>query len=354
MKALHCAHNKYSAGRTFALATKALMFTAILAVVALSTAEAQHRAGYNGGAFLKIGVGAREVGLGSAVTSMANDANQVFWNPAGAALRGDQQVSVALSHNSWIAGLDYNSMALGYRIGNAGTITAGVQVFGISDIPANRQTGYADPILQDLVTDQMTTASYSYQDLALSLSYANYVIDRLSLGATAKFIRQGIDDQAASAVAFDFGSVYHVGYAGLQIAARLNNLGSSLQFFNQQNALPLTFSIGASVYPINTEQMRLMVAVDATKPQDADQLIFGGAEVSFYDLLFLRGGRKFNYGQIGTGVPENGRVAETVEGFSLGGGLQYPVANIALAVDYAFTQMNLFSNTHQITLRIGM
>jgi hypothetical protein len=268
-------------GRTSALATKALLFAAILASFALSTAEAQHRAGYNGGAFLKIGVGAREVGLGSAVTSMANDANQIFWNPAGAALRGDQQVSVALSHNSWIAGLEYNSMALGYRIGNTGTITAGVQVFGISDIPANRQNNFTDPILQDLVTDDMMTATYGYQDLALSLSYANYVIDRLTLGATAKFIRQGIDDQAASAVAFDFGSVYHVGYAGLQIAARLNNLGTSMQFYNQQNALPLTFSIGASVYPINTEQMRLMVAVDATKPQDADQLIFGGAELSF-------------------------------------------------------------------------
>lgn len=354
MKALNCAHTKYGVGRTFALARKAILFTAILASFTLSTAEAQHRAGYNGGAFLKIGVGAREVGLGSAVTSMANDANQIFWNPAGAALRGDQQLSVALSHNSWIAGLEYNSMALGYRIGNTGTITAGVQVFGISDIPANRQNQYADPILQDLVTDQMTTASYGYQDLALSVSYANYVIDRLTLGATAKFIRQGIDDQSASAVAFDFGSVYHVGHSGLQIAARLNNLGTSLQFYNQQNALPLTFSIGASVYPVNTEQMRLMLAVDATKPQDADQLIFGGAEVSFFDLLFLRGGHKFNYGQVGTGVAANGVVAETVEGFSLGGGLQYPVANVALAVDYAFTQMNLFSNTHQITLRIGM
>ena len=38
-----------------------------------------------------------------------------------------------------------------------------------------------------------------------------------------------------------------------------------------------------------------MLALDAIKPQDSQQLLFGGAEASFYDLLFLRGGYKFNY-----------------------------------------------------------
>jgi hypothetical protein len=342
-------------GRLHEQVSRMLVLALLFAGVAFSTAEAQHRAGYNGAAFLKIGVGARETGLGSAVTSLANDANQVFWNPAGTALRFDQQASVALSHNQWIADLAYNSVAVGYRVGNSGTLTAGLQMFGISNIPANREVGYTDPILQDLVIDQMTSATYNYMDMAFSVNYSRYVIDRLSLGATAKFINQSIDDQNASAVAFDFGSVYHVGFAGLQIAARLNNLGTSMQFYNQQNALPLTFSIGTSIYPVNNDQFRLMLAVDATKPQDADQLLFSGAEASFFDLLFVRGGYKFNYGQISeNGVADGGTIGATVEGFSLGGGLQYPVGNIALGVDYAFTQMNLFSNTHQFTLRIGL
>lgn len=336
-------------------ARRALTLSLLICGFVATTAEAQQRAGYNGAAFLKIGVGAREVGLGSAVTSMAYDANQIFWNPAGTALRTDQQLGVAISHNNWIGDLSYNGAAIGYNLGTAGTITAGVQVFGISDIPANRQTGYEDPILQDLVTDQETSATYNYQDMALSLAYARYITERLALGATAKFVRQGIDDQSATAVAFDFGSVYHIGVYGWQLAARLNNLGSSMRFYNQENPLPLTFSIGTSVYPINSEQMRLMIAVDATKPQDAAQLLFGGAEVSFFDLLFLRGGYKFNYsGVTDGGTADREPISATVEGVSLGGGLQYPVSNVVLAIDYAFTQMDLLNNTHRFTLKIGM
>lgn len=34
------------------------------------------------------------------------------------------------------------------------------------------------------------------------------------------------------------------------------------------------------------------------KPLDTQQLIYGGAEWSFYDLLFLRAGYKFNFSGI--------------------------------------------------------
>ncbi len=326
----------------------------LLASLTALPAEAQRKAGRNGAAFLEIGVGAREVGLGSAVSSLANDANQVFWNPAGTALAGDQQFSVALSYNKWIADLDYSAAAFGYNLGNAGTVTLGVQVFGISDIPANRQNGYTDPILQGLVTDNETSETFNYTDLALSLSYARYFFDRLTLGATFKIVSETIDGEGASALAFDFGSVYRVGTAGWQIAARLNNLGTAMTFFNQDNPLPLTFSIGTSFYPVNTEQIRVMLAVDTIKPQDSQQQIFGGAEVSFFDLLFLRGGYKFNYsGAEDDGTSERDAIKTSIEGISLGGGIQYEVSGYAIAIDYAFTEMDLLDSVHRVTLRIG-
>jgi hypothetical protein len=36
--------------------------------------------------FMRIGVGARPVGMGGAYTAVADDANALFWNPAGLAL----------------------------------------------------------------------------------------------------------------------------------------------------------------------------------------------------------------------------------------------------------------------------
>lgn len=321
----------------------------------VETAQAQRKAGRNGAVFLEIGVGAREASLGSAVTATSGDANQIFWNPAGTALAEDQTASVSLSYNDWIAGLQYTSAALGYNLGSAGTVTIGVQAFGISDIEANRENGYEDPILQDLVTDTNTSPTFDYLDLALSGSYARS-FGPISLGGTFKYIRETIDGVGASAVAFDFGSTYRVGVYGWQIAARVNNLGTDIQFYNQENPLPLNFSIGTSIYPVNTERTRLMLAVDAVKPQDAQQLVYGGAELSFYDLLFLRGGYKFNYsgGAEDSGTVSREPIETSIERFSLGAGVQYVLSGTAVSVDYAFTSMDLLDGAHRFTLGIDL
>src|SRR5690606_32295061 len=131
--------------------------------------------------------------------------------------------------------------------------------------------------------------------IAVSLSLGRYVVDRLALGATVRVVNETIDGHGATAVGFDFGSIYKLGIAGWQLSSRISNLGSSLTYFNQDNPMPLVFSIGTSFYPINREEARLMIAVDATKPQESQQLIYTGAELSLYDLLFLRGGYKWNY-----------------------------------------------------------
>lgn len=332
---------------------KNMVFLLLCGAMAIPSA-AQRKAGRTGAAFLEIGVGAREVAMGSAVTTLSGDANSIFWNPAGTALSGSQQFSASFGYTSWIAELDYSAVAFGYSLQNAGTITVGVQFGGITDITANRQNGYTDPILQGLVTDTETSETYDFQDLAISLSYARYVFDRLSLGTTFKVINETIDGVNANAIGFDFGSVYTIGPAGWQLAARLSNLGTDMKFFNQESPLPLTFSIGTSFYPVNTETTRLMLAVDTIKPLDSQQLLYGGAELSFYDLLFLRGGYKFNYSGVNDGgTSQRDAINATIEGASIGAGIQYEIAGYAVAFDYAFTQMDLLDNVNRLSLRIG-
>lgn len=334
--------------------TRGFNFSLLLAGLLALPVQAQQNAGRSGAAFLEVGVGAREIAMGSAVSSIRNDANQIFWNPAGTALASDQKMSASVNYGSWIAGINYNAAAVGYNLGNAGTVTVGIQAFGLSDIPANRENGYTDPVLQALVTDNNTSATYDYMDLAASVSYSKYVIDRLSLGATAKFVNQSIDDESASAFGFDFGSNYDIGLNGWRLSARLNNLGTGMTYYNQTNPLPLTFSIGTSIFPVNTEQARLMLAVDAVKPSDSNQLVYGGAEVSFYDLLFLRGGYKFNYsGSNDGGNDAREPINTTIEKFSVGGGLQYMMQNRPIGIDYSFTKMDLLDDVHRISLRVG-
>ena len=273
---------------------------------------------------------------------------------AGAALKADQTFSVALGYNDWLTELAYSSAAVGYNLGNAGTITVGIQRMGLNDIPADRENGYSDPTLQQLVTDPNTTASYDYQDLAVSVGLSRYFFDRLALGANIKLVSQNIDDVSASAIGFDFGSVYSVGVGGWTIGARLNNLGQPLTFYNQDNPLPLNFSIGTSFYPVMSETAKLLLAIDATKPQDSSQLFFGGAEVSIYDMLFLRTGYKLGYsGTQDDGTSFRDPIDTTIEGLSLGAGLLVDVGGNAFAVDYAFTQMELLDAVHRFSVRVG-
>ncbi len=332
---------------------KKLLFLLFILALAATTSEAQRKAGRNGGVFLEIGVGAREVALGSATTALSNDANQFFWNPAGTALASDQTFSVAFSYNQWIADLDHGATAVGFNA-LGGTITIGAQSLTVSDIPANRQNGYEDPILQDLVTDNETSATYDYSDVAIGVSYARYVMDRLSLGGTVKIISEKIDSETAGAVGFDFGSIYDVGVYGWKLAARINNLGSDLSFYFQDNPLPLTFAIGSTLYPVQQDNVSLMIAIDATKHMDSQQAVFGGGEVSIYDLVFVRGGYKFNYsGSSDGGTSARPSIDTTVEGFSAGAGIALDFAGTHLAVDYAYTDMDLFDAVNRITLKVA-
>ena len=333
---------------------KAILATALLALVSVTEVEAQRKAGRNGAAFLEIGIGAREVALGSAVTSLANDANQAFWNPAGTALL-NRKWGAGFGYNSWIADLTGASVAAGFRTG-AGTFTISAQSLGISDIPANRQNGYDDPILQDLVTDTETSETYSFSDMAVGLTFAKYFFDRLALGATVKMVNESIDSESASTVAFDFGSVYHVGSYGWNIGARINNLGGNIRYYNEDNPLPLSFSIGTSIHPINQETVRLMLAVDATKVMDSQQALYGGAELAIFDLLFVRAGWKGNYsGTNDGGTSERPSIDTTVEGFTGGAGLQFAPSDdgLKISADYAYTAMDLFDAVHRITIKVG-
>ena len=128
-----------------------------------------------------------------------------------------------------------------------------------------------------------------------------------------------------------------------------------MSYYNQDNPLPLNFSIGTSFHAVNKETVRLMFAVDATKAMDSQQALFGGAELSFYDLLFVRGGWKANYsGSSDGGTSQRPSINTTVEGFSGGAGIQYAMdGGMAIAVDYAYTAMDLFDAVHRITLKVG-
>lgn len=327
-------------------------FIALVCIGQLGVAQ-QRKAGLTGAAFLKVGVGARAVGMGSAVTAIPYDVNQMFWNPAGMALK-DEQMQASFSYNKWIADISHNTAAVSYNMEGIGTIGVGVISFGLTGIAADRDIPL-DPALKPFQVDQNTSSTYDYQDLAVQVSYARYVIDNLSLGATLKYISQSIDGQSATAFAVDFGSVYHIGVLDWTIAARFNNLGSDMKYYDIAFGLPLSFSIGSAITPYKDGDNKLMLAADAVKPQDGPQYFYTGAEYSFMKMISVRGGWKLNYsGTDDGGTTSRAAINSTIEGLSAGASVMTTVSGYDLRLDYAYTQMDLISAAHRITLSVGM
>ena len=329
------------------------LLAALCFVLPFSGTAQQRKAGLTGAAFLKVGVGAKAVGLGSAATALSNDVNQMFWNPAGIALK-DDKLQASFSYNKWFADLNHNAAAVAYNWEEVGTFGVGFVQFGITGIAADRDIPL-DPSLKPFQIEENSSSTYDYSDVAIQLSYARYVIDNLSLGATVKYVSQTIDGKAVTAFAVDFGSLYHIGVLDWTIAARFNNLGSDMKYYDIAFGLPLSFSIGTALSPYSDENGKLMVAVDAVKPQDGPQYFFTGAEYTLMNMISVRGGWKLNYaGTDDGGTTSRAAIKNTIEGFSAGAGFSTSVAGYNVRLDYAYTQMEILDAAHRITVSVGL
>jgi len=337
------------------------LIAVLLLAIGATLVDAQtQKAGLNSAAFLKVGVGARQAALGSAVTSMNGDVTNMFWNPAGVAMK-DQMAQASFTYNNWIGGLSQEAAAVSYNVQDIGTIGIGFQSFGVSGIPADRDNGYADPALQALVTDQLATSTYDYQDLLMQATYSRYITDYLTLGASVKYIHEKIDDAGAGTIGFDLGTVYNIGLLGWSVGARVNNLGGDMKFYDFASPIPLTFSIGTSMVPVESEVTRWMLALDIVKPQDGTQYYYAGTELGFSNTFFVRAGWKFNYswfGLNGSGI-DNGTtwrppIQTSMERGSFGAGVRVPFDTYVVTVDYAYTVFSVLNDVHRFTISFAM
>lgn len=330
-----------------------LIIVSIFTVVNIYTQT--RNVGLNSMQFLNVGVGARSAAMGLSTTAVSNDVDQVFYNPAGTALK-DELLQASVHYNKWLAEITQNCLAVSYNWKGIGTVSLGIQTFGASDIEADRDlvtVGGTDP-----ASNQYET--YNYMDLAISLTYSRYLLDNLSLGITTKYLSETIDGENISTLAFDLGSVYDIGLLNWKIAARLSNLGKDVSYYFTTHPIPLAFSIGTSLMPLNSDMYKLLLTGETLKTQDEDQMFFAGAEFTFLDMLSLRGGYKFNLSGVKAGrdykstnaiISQGSESDVSIEKFSLGAGIKIPLEDYLIHLDYAFTKMNIINDIHRISLK---
>lgn len=169
--------------------------------------------------FLHIGVGADALGMGNAAVAGVNNANAVFWNPAGLTeMEGDLQLS--LMHAEYFAGIaNFDFGGAGIRLNDRSVLGLGFIRFGVDDIPNTIEL-----LDQNQVPDYSRVTPFSAIDYAFYLSYARRSTDSLfSFGTSAKVIHRTVGTFAnAWGFGLDMGIQYREN--GWQFAAMARDI----------------------------------------------------------------------------------------------------------------------------------
>lgn len=323
-----------------------LAFVACALACAGGTAHAQgslggQRAGTASATFLRIGIGARAVGMGESFVAVANDPSAVYWNPAGLASLQRREFSV--SHVQWPADVDYDHLTLilpSRRLGGSVALQFGVLGTDIQETTELQPFG--------------TGRTFTYSDMVAGVAFSRRWTDKLLVGTGIKFVREdlgsAVGGPTTQSFLFDVGSIYYLGIGSVRIATSLTNFGASLRPSGtytspydgstaQYDAFdpPLMFRYGVAFEPVENEGQRLTTSFEVAQPADNEQLFKAGAEWLYKGTFALRTGYNFR--------------ADALK-LSAGAGFTGEFGSLRGAFDYAYTDGGFLGAVHRLSLGV--
>lgn len=309
----------------------------------------EQRAGTASGTFLRIGLGARAVGMGESFVAVANDPSAIYWNPAG--LASIQRQEVALSHIEWVADIRFEHVAWVLPVRKLGG-SMGFQ-FGMLSTEID-ETSELQPF--------GTGRTFVYSDMVAGVSYARRWTDKLLVGFGAKYVREDlgkdVGNPTTSGALFDIGSIYYLGLGSVRVATTISNFAPELKpsgHFQSPGLdgvagtsddemrtydgfdAPTVFRYGIAFEPIENAKQRLTTSLEANQPADNSQVVKAGLEWTWVGRLALRTGYNFN--------------ADALK-FSAGAGLNVELGTWKATVDYAYTDGGFLGAINRMTLGV--
>jgi hypothetical protein len=113
----------------------------------------------------------------------------------------------------------------------------------------------------------------------------------------------------------------------------------------QSFSLPTMFKLGIALDPIADDEQKLTTSLQLNHPNDNSEHFRLGAEYSWQNTFFVRGGVKRTIGQ-----PLFGADATSEENVSLGAGVRVQLGISAVNADYAFSSFSRLGSVHRISL----
>lgn len=270
-------------------------------------------------AFLKIGVGARALGMGGAFVAVADEAGAGYWNPAGLDLFHRTKLEATYSRMSLER--SYDTGSLSQPIGKYGSLGMSWVRFGVDKI--------------ELRTDDTAQPDGYGRDMenAYLMSYSKSVLGFLSFGVSGKYLTQELLGKRATASGADLGLLVRM-TNGWSIGLVTQNISASLSWpGGHKDPLPRVTKLGVAYQSLDG---RILTSCDRISSNQEKTEIRLGVEGKLSRYWSIRAG----YGQ--------GEV-------SVGTGLASRLPWGGTRLDYAFGTDRLQQTpTHRISLAVTL
>lgn len=321
----------------------------------LMNAQSISRVGTTSASFLKIGIGARALSMGSAVTTLSEDVTALYWNPAGISKVG--KIQTVISHYDYIADMYYDYDAIAIPVGDYGVAGFFFSYLGMPDL--ERTT------IESPNGTGEKVAAYSY---SVGVGYAKELTDRFAMGFTVKYISETLWHSSANAFSGDIGLTYSTLNEGLKIGMSISNLGGTMKIegrdlriqhdlnpaWNGNNAyingyfdtdqfpLPTLFRTGISSNLLKTfmpvEGYDWLVSVDAVHPNDNNEYVNAGTEFVYQKTIAFRAGYNKLF------------IDDNQGGFAFGFGFMMTWSTVDFTLDYANVDYGLLDRQNQFSM----
>lgn len=281
--------------------------------------------------FLRLDMNARTAALGGSFVSGNDDANVLFFNPAGIKMLTDDPISFSFLKHL----LDINSASLAYShdFEGIGRFGVGIKFINYGSFDGKDEFGGE-------------TGSFSANEAAFVIGYSNQLEENFYYGANVKVIYSNIADRSSAGLALDAGLHYEIPSQMINIGLSILNAGAQLSsYYDTKEDLPLDIAIGVSK---KLEHLPLKLFLDLHKlNEDRDdfferfQVFSIGAEFTLSKALSLRLGyenEKRRELKIGSFAG--------LAGFNAGLGIRISGYNF----DYGFSSMGAIGSLHRISI----
>jgi len=240
--------------------------------------------------FLKIGVGARQAGMGSVFTGVGDDIYTQYWNPGGLGHIRRWQWSVA--YNRWFSDVYQANISYvrQFRMWGSQKTTLGFRITYLGMPSWDATGGLESPV----------SAGHFVGGISFG-QRLDWLHPSLGVGMNVNFLSSRLDTYSAKGVSTDWGLLFKprrfaLGKWGMGVfdygiftfGVSLLHFGTKMTFDREPSSLPRTLRIGTSLRMGRYAGWSALLATDVIQVKEQDWSVGIGSEVWWKETIGVR------------------------------------------------------------------